>query len=156
MAEQPSEPNGSTRPSLPWILFAISTAVAVLATTGFVYLLTKRTTGPAEVLQDFYQAVHNEDCDGGLSLMTPELRAEAEGIWCDFIFVGGPYPPTFSVEETSLEDDQALLLIEEPGGCRLSWTLERSDRTWRIAQLPPGRMRHPGKGGPTRCEPGSS
>jgi hypothetical protein len=152
VAEQPSEPNGSTRPSLPWILFAISTAVAVLATSGFVYLLTKRTTGPAEVLQDFYQAVHNQDCDGSLSLMTAELRAEVADGWCDFQFRGGPYPPTVSVRETSLENDLAVLLVEEPGGCRLSWHLVRADRTWLIADLPPGGMRHPGKNGPTQCE----
>lgn len=135
MAEQPSEPNGSTRPTLPWILFAISTAFAVLASTGFVYLLAKRTVGPPEVLRDFYQAVHNGDCQASWELLDPSARAGTFEEWCDEVR-DLDVPATFRTEDVSLlEDDLVRVEVVEPDGTRASYILTRSDGSWRIVAI---------------------
>jgi hypothetical protein len=133
VAEQPSEPNGSTRPSLPWILFAISTAVAVLATAGFVYVILKRTTGPVEVLHDFYQAAHNGDCEATHELLVDAGRPSLEE-WCapDGPFEDLDLPATFDVDRVSLEGDTAIVTVEHPDGTRLEHSLERAGQSWRI------------------------
>jgi hypothetical protein len=136
VAEQPSESNGSTRPSLPWVLFAISTAVAVLATTGFVYLLTKRTEGPSEVLHDFYQAVHNGDCEASWQLIDESVRtSRSRDEWCDDI-QDLDVPATFRTEGvTLLERDVVRVHVADPDGTRAFFVLKRSDRTWRLVAM---------------------
>ena len=134
MAEQPSEPNGSSRPALPWILFAVSTAVAVLATTGFVYLLNKRTEGPVEVLHDFYQAAHNGDCEGSYDYFGDALKARtSQDEWCAELG-GWDLPASFRVEDVSLEGEIAT--VEVDGERPLTWNLEHTGRTWRLVALP--------------------
>jgi hypothetical protein len=137
VAEQPSETNGSARPALPWILFAASTVVAVLATTGFVYLIAKRTTGPAEVLHEFYQAVHNGDCEESYSLLSEEARAgRTEREWCDDGAAGGlDLPASFVTESIELRDNVAAVEVRHPDGEERTWELARHEDTWRVSTL---------------------
>ncbi|MEX2457770.1 MAG: hypothetical protein WD770_02155 [Actinomycetota bacterium] len=135
MAEQPSEPDGSSRPSLPWVLFAVSTAVAVLATSGFVYLILKRTTGPVEVLHDFYQAVHNGDCETSWELLEPSARARTFEEWCGVVR-DLDVPATFRTDAVTLiEDDVVRVHVVEPDGTRAWYVLTRGDESWRIVGI---------------------
>jgi len=130
-------PDGRRPPSLPWVLTIVSIAVAVLATSGFVYLLLKRTVGPGTILRDFYQAVHNGDCDASYDLLAHTVAERVEpGDWCSAIQQAG-YPATFSIEQTLLVDDVAVLTVEEAGdGATLDWGLERAGRSWVVRDFP--------------------
>jgi hypothetical protein len=153
VATEPSEPEPATpRRSLPWILFAISTAVAVLAATGLVFFIGQRTTGPAEVLRDFHAAAHDGDCGATLDLMTEELRAALEDNWCRLI--EGGFPSDFTVDEISLVEDVAIVAVVESGSeCQLQWKLTRSGKSWLVSSVPQERL---GGRMPTRCIPPGS
>lgn len=140
MADEPRAPAPPNRPALPWILFAVSTAVAVLATTGFVYLLNKRAVGPAEVLRDFYQAMHNGDCEATYALLDRTLTQTIERPeWCDALDEVD-YPVGFTVESQILEEDIVTMLVREDGGASVTWVLARHARTWRIVSFPDERF----------------
>ncbi len=124
------------RPRLPWLLVAVTTAIAVLSTSGFLYLLSKRTVGPGRVLADFYLAVNAGDCDRSYRLLDEELRSRTDrGAWCGEA-ARLHLPASFRTESITLEGDQAVITVGEPGGRERVWRLSRAGDSWRVARLP--------------------
>ncbi len=143
MLEPPRSPSPPPRPTLPWVLFAAAALAAVAAATGFVYLLAKRTEGPAQVLGRFYQGVHNGDCEASYELLSADYLGSFHGIepdeWCQAISGETGYPPSFRVDEIRLVDDVAQVRVREPDEGLVTWRLRRDGRTWRIVEFPPER-----------------
>ncbi len=139
MADDPVSPGGSSNPRLPWVLFAAAVAFAVLATTGFIYLLGKSTTGPVEVLRAFYQAAREGDCEEAYSYLVEHWQAQqSESEWCSQSLPEFEAPVSFEVVRVTLKGDTAIVLLRLPDGSMRGENLEREGSTWRIGFTPDG------------------
>ncbi len=137
MADRPAQPNGSTawRPRLPLGIVVASSVVALLALSGFIYLLYNRTRGPAEVLREFATAVDAAECgaafelldDGSRQRLDEEefcadvMRDVDERLDADFTLDRVVYHRRTQTADLTLEGDAS-----EP------WRLERHGNTWRV------------------------
>jgi len=134
MAEPSSPSNGAAarRPSIPTPLVVASMVVAVVAVSGLLFLLYTRTTGPGEVLRDFFEQVEAGDCATTYGMLDPSLRIEP-GTWCDNLpALSEQVDSRFAVQRVVLERDVALVRVRNPDGTRAVWRLRRLDGSWRV------------------------
>jgi hypothetical protein len=107
-------------------------AVAVFAVSGLLFLLYTRTTGPGEVLRDFFEQVEAGDCAATYGMLDPSLRIDPE-TWCENLrALSERVDSRFAVQRVVLEDQIALVRVRNPDGSRAAWRLRRIDRSWRV------------------------
>ena len=142
-AERSDSPAEWPKPAIPsWVVVA-SVTVAILAVSALLWVLFQKTTGPGEIVHNYYEAAASGDCDGAYSLLSPGLQqAQDADPFC-----------TALKESPGLEADpkiEAVTLIGPEGtakaaqvsvdGCgdapSVTWALQRQGETWVITSIP--------------------
>jgi hypothetical protein len=148
MADERSSGNGSIRwpqPGVPLIVVLVSVVVAVGAVSALLWVLFAETTGPGEVLRDYYEVVNAGDCDGSVGFLSNELRASIDGDgYCEWVEreAAGRFSPEFRIDSVLLRGEPetvAVVAIRYPGSDQslaIAWTLERIGDTWRVDSFP--------------------
>lgn len=144
MDDERTAGNGSSRwpqPRLPIGIVVASLVLAVGVVSVLIYVLYLRTTGPGQVLRSFYEEVAAGDCEGSFDLLSTGLQAQVDQeAYCGWVDERRGTSTEFAVETGYFgEIASSTVLPREPGtdlNEELTWTLERSGRTWRIAAFP--------------------
>ena len=137
MADRPAQPNGSTawRPRLPLGIVVVSAVVALLAVSGFIYLLYNRTRGPAEVLRDFATAVDAGDCGAAYDLLADDSRAglpEEQFCDTDLPALDDDLDADFTLDRVVYHRETQTADLTLAGDAGATWRLERHGNTWRV------------------------
>ncbi|HEX9376725.1 MAG TPA: hypothetical protein VGB19_10875 [Actinomycetota bacterium] len=137
------------RASIPITAMAISLAVAVAAVSVLIFVLFKKTTGPGQVVRDYYEAVSDRDCDGAYHLLSRPVRSELThdrfcravrglkdlptGVQIETVTGCGEPPARFArVEVRELGSGAALANVR--------WQMVREGGSWRVAGFPANRL----------------
>ena len=143
-AHQPHEPH--ERPSYdPFPLWEVAVAVAavILVVGVLVFLLFQRTSGPGEVLNDFYTAASEGDCEAAQEELTPQLqgRIPADQL-CPMLEQAGLVPDFEIVELTLTGDPGSAANVIISGGSTVgdpdaesAWAFQLVEDEWRIDGL---------------------
>jgi hypothetical protein len=132
------------RLTFPWALVAISFLVSVVAVSGLVYVLFKRSVGPGEALHAFYTMLSAGDCEGSYRYLSEGIRGEmGQQEWCSYVEAQeGGYPRQFAIVRYQYEastQTTSMVVLEEGTGARpgsLTWWLTRNGNTWRVSGFP--------------------
>jgi len=132
-----TERNGSPErpgPIVPPALLLGSIVVTTVLISGLLFLLFRKTEGPAPVLRDFAQRVREGDCSGSYALLDTSVQdSVTEETWCsEFASVGGLLDPAFRVEEMELLDRVAELRLEDGAAAAPVWRLRKIGGSWRV------------------------
>lgn len=128
------------KPAVPtWITIA-AVIIAVGAVTALLWLMFQKTTGPGEVVKDYYAAVAGGDCDNAYGYLA--AGTEDKSTFCAFVSsrqADVPGDPT--VESVTLlgeagEATQAHVAIDEGSGEPAVWELRRDGEIWVIFAAP--------------------
>lgn len=134
------------RPSYdPFPLWEVAVAVAavVLVVAVLVFLLFQRTSGPGEILNDFYAAAADNDCEGARAQLTPQLqgRVPADTL-CSALEQAGLVADFEIVELTLTGDPGTSAIVTVSGGTTVgepdaesTWAFELVDGDWAIDGL---------------------
>jgi hypothetical protein len=147
------------KPAIPNSVVIISVAIAVLAVSALIWVLFQKTTGPGEIVHDYYEAVAAGDCDGAFSLLSPVLQQDQDReSFCSGSGTSSTVPADPRVESVTLVGPEgsakaAAVTVDESGsGGPTVWNLARQGDTWVITAFPDtGRFAHPPR--PSALEP---
>ncbi len=141
------------RASIPITIIAISLAVGVAAVSVLIFVLSKKTTGPGQVVRAYYEAVSDRDCDGAYRLLSRPVRSEvSRDRFCRAVRGAGDVPTGVIIETVTGCGEPparfARVEVQELGsGAALSnvkWQMIREGGSWRVAGFPPDRLPFPG------------
>jgi hypothetical protein len=132
-----TERNGSPEqpgPIVPPALLVGSIVVTTVLISGLLFLLFRKTEGPAPVLRDFAERVREGDCAGSYALLDSSVQdSVTEETWCsEFASVGGLLDPMFRVQEMELLNRVAELTLEDGAGGAPVWRLRKVGASWRV------------------------
>jgi hypothetical protein len=157
--DRKDEPGERPRPSIPLLVVAGALVVAVAAVSILIFVLFKKTTGPAQVVREYYSAVAARDCDSAYDVIAPDLsrliprsrfcgavdarRSVPTGVQIDIVTGCGEPPARFAlVSVRELGPDAAPEDVQ--------WQMVRIGGSWKIAAFPPNRR--PVAGLPSHAE----
>ena len=132
-------------PGIPMWIAVASWVIATGAITVLIAVLFQRTTGPGEVLHDYYRAVSAQDCTGAYDLLGDQARAEtSRETFCEFISDEGRLPADFAIQTSVLngpsEDLANVTVVEQGSGASpgtVTWALARSEDGWALTSPTP-------------------
>ena len=135
MADPPEENGaGRHRPALPTAVVAVSVIVALVAVSGLLVVLFRRTTGPGEVLRDFARSLEAEDCPESYALLAAAIRERLdEGSWCELLPELVPHlSPEFSIGQRTFHEGIATIEVFGEDTTPATWRLRKAGRSWEI------------------------
>jgi hypothetical protein len=121
-------------PIVPPALLVGSIVVTTVLISGLLFLLFRKTEGPAPVLRDFAERVREGDCAGSYALLDSSVQGSVtEETWCgEIVSIRSLLRPGFRVQEMELLDRVAELSLEDGGAGAHVWRLRKSGASWRV------------------------
>jgi hypothetical protein len=134
-----SEQERDYRPQIPTWAAVGAMVVAVSAVLALVFVLYQRTTGPGEVVLEFYEDAASGDCTAATALLAPSADEAALATAEDYC-ESGAVPDTRRVESVTLDGpegdaDRSDVVIDADGEA-VTWHLEREGDDWFISEVP--------------------
>jgi len=148
MSDRPAASNGALKwppQAVPTWVVVISFVVAVGSVSVLLLILFNRTTGPGEVLREYYRAVNAGDCDSSYELLADPVKSQTpKDAYCTEVApLKGEFPPDFKIESIKLLGEEvsaetAEVVIQEPDSdASVAWDLTKEGDTWFISSLGP-------------------
>jgi hypothetical protein len=147
-------------PAIPLLVVVISLVVAAGSVSVLLYVLFQKTTGPGQVVREYYADVLGGDCDSAYGLLSSRLqRRTQKDAFCEAVRVArvsGSVPGSISIVTVTGHGEPpattAEVTIQEHGPQALAgpvvWRMVREGHDWRVASFPStprceGRAPHP-------------
>ena len=125
---------GRRRPAIPTAVVAVSLIVALVAVSGLLVVLFRRTTGPGEVLRDFARALEAGNCAQSYALLAEEIRDDLDqDPWCEVMPEIRPHlSPDFAIGQRTFHEGVATIAVVGEGTTPAVWVLQKAGRSWEV------------------------
>ena len=142
MEDEGARSNGAAewpKPAIPNGVVVACVVVALLAVSALLWVLFQKTTGPGEIVNRYYQAAADGDCDAAYGLLSRGLQqANAHDSFCAGLQTA-QLPADPKIESVTLVGPEGSAREAEVSvdtcGSTAVWKLERADDTWVITSL---------------------